>query len=462
MSERAPTGAGSRPTVLIIDDEQIIREALAETLEDAGYAPLIAAGVEAARGQLHQPIDAILLDIRLKDGDGLVFLSELKAADPGRPVIMATAYGDSERTIRAMSAGAFDYVTKPFDLDELLDTLARAVRRPSVVEAAPSAPAPTGFIGSSPAMLRVWKAIGRAASSAAPVLITGESGVGKELVAQAIHDYGAQASGAFVPVNLAALSPGLIESELFGHERGAFTHAHARREGRFALAAGGTLFLDEIGDLDLSLQTKLLRVLEDGGYERVGGSARLQASARIIAATSRPVTPGEPGATLREDLYYRLGVIRIEVPPLRDRRQDIPLLVDAFLRRSPTRRAISVDGMQRLMAYGWPGNVRQLLHVVESACVMSADEILDAESFTIPTSEPPALAQVAPDADGLCLEGLQRLEDLHLRTHLERLERGLIELALQRAEGNRAEAARLLGIRRALLYARMKHLDIEG
>jgi DNA-binding NtrC family response regulator len=296
-------------------------------------------------------------------------------------------------------------------------------------------------------MLEVWKAIGRAAASDVPVLITGETGVGKELVARAIHDHSGRKDAPFVAVNLSAIPPTLIESELFGHEKGSFTGATTRREGRFELANGGTLLLDEIADLDVALQTKLLRVLEDGGYERVGGSQKLASSARILAATSKPVDPRAPGATLREDLFYRLGVLRIEVPPLRERKQDIPLMVQAFLREAaPPRRAISEGALSRLVEYPWPGNVRELRHVLQHACVMSTAEVIDVadlalrESDAIPTSTTP--------------------RDLDLRRAVEQLERSMIEEALTRARGNRAEAARLLGIRRALLYARLHHFGL--
>jgi DNA-binding NtrC family response regulator len=361
---------------------------------------------------------------------------------------MATAYGDSERTIRAMRLGAFEYLTKPFDVDALLRTVARAVAVPDVAPAPPAVSAPTGLVGQSPRMLDVWKAIGRAAASDVPVLITGETGVGKELVARAIHEHSDRRGQPFVAVNLAAIPATLVESELFGHEKGAFTGAVGRREGRFELASKGTLMLDEIADLDLALQTKLLRVLEDGGYERVGGTERLVSTARIVAATSRPVDPRTPGAALREDLYYRLGVLRSEVPPLRDRRQDIPLLVHAFLRDAPLpRRAISEAALERLVEYPWPGNVRELRHVLQQACVMSSAETLDAADFTLRDDEPASVDDGSP-------------RDLDLKKALERLERSMIEEALSRSRGNRAEAARLLGIRRALLYARIEHFGL--
>lgn len=432
--------------LLIVEDDRTIRDALGGVFRDAGYTVDAADGIGAAERLLAlHTFAAVLLDIRLKDGDGLQLLESLRKRAPQLPVIMATSYGDSERTIRAMRLGAFEYVTKPFELDALLGCVARAVRSAPPIRVEPDAKSDV-LIGSSPEMLKVWKAIGRAADSRAPVLITGETGVGKELVARAIHQHGLGPGFPFVAVNVAALPATLIESELFGHEKGAFTGAVERHEGRFELARDGTLFLDEIGDLDPKLQTQLLRVCEDGGFERVGGTTRLSSKARLVAATSRPVTPGSAGATLREDLYYRLGVIRIDVPPLVERRQDIPLLVDAFLRSTgPTRRAVSEEAMLRLVDHDWPGNVRQLRHVIESACVMSRAEVLDVDDLQLPSAQLTA----APGES-----------DLDLRRNLERLERQLIERALLTAQGNRAGAARLLGIRRALLYARMRHLGM--
>jgi DNA-binding NtrC family response regulator len=450
----------TRPRLLIVDDDRTIRESLASAFDEAGYDVCTVDGVVSARGQLDaEAFEGVLLDIRLKDGDGLDLLGEVRRRYPAVPVIMATAYGDSDRTIRAMSLGAFDYVTKPFDLDALLATVARAVTTPPVARVAEPSAADTPLVGSSPAMLEVWKAVGRAATSSAPVLITGESGVGKELVARAIHDNGPRRAQPFVAVNVSALPLTLVESELFGHEKGAFTGAFARQLGRFEVAGEGTLFLDEVGDLDVALQTKLLRVLEDGSFERVGASERQVSRARILAATSRPVTPRTPGATLREDLYYRLGVVRIDVPPLRDRAQDVPLLVDMFLRRRPgPRRAVSEAAMALLVDYDWPGNVRQLLHMLESAAVMSTSEVLDVDNFQGLCAPVPAIAQGA----GSFMEGDAVLDDgdLDVRRHVERLERSLIQRALALSKGNRAQAARRLGMRRATLYARMKYFGI--
>ncbi len=339
--------------VLIVEDEPGLREGLVGAVETLGYVAVPAAGLGEARQRLgREQIDCVLLDIRLRDGDGLELLRELRSgAHRDVPVIIATAYGDSERTIRAMRDGAFDYLTKPFDFPLLLATVSRAVKQRALAAAlAPPAPAAArgGLVGASTAMLGIWKLIGRAAASDAPVLITGETGTGKELVARAVHDYSARAKEPFVAVNVAALPATLLESELFGHERGAFTGAAARRAGRIEAAGAGTLFLDEIGDVEPAMQSKLLRVLSDGSYERVGGDEPLTARARIVSATHKPVRPGEPGCVLREDLYYRLAVIEIEVPPLRARKSDIPLLV-AHALSGTAARAVSEEAMARLL-----------------------------------------------------------------------------------------------------------------
>ncbi|APR75518.1 Response regulator of zinc sigma-54-dependent two-component system [Minicystis rosea] len=442
--------------VLIVEDERGIREGLTAAIEGLGHKALPAPGLADARRLIAaEPVGAILLDIRLRDGNGLDLLRELRSgAHREIPVIVATAYGDSDRTIEAMRDGAFDYLTKPFDLPLLIATVERALRQRELLRALPPKPAPPadgrgGLIGTSAAMLAIWKQIGRAAASDAPVLITGETGSGKELVARAIHDYSPLAKEPFVAVNLAALPPSLMESELFGHEKGAFTGAVARRSGRLELAQGGTLFLDEIGDLDPVLQTKLLRVLQDGRFERVGGSEPITCSARVITATNKPVRPGLAGATLREDLYYRLAVFEMEVPPLRARRSDIPLLVAHALEGSPAR-AVSEDAMTQLSTYEWPGNVRELLHVIRRAAAMCGGEIIDTLDLPPSVREKPAPAE--PE--------LPALARLPLREAVAALEKRMIRDALDRAGGNRSEAARQLGIARAQLYLKMEEYGI--
>jgi DNA-binding NtrC family response regulator len=444
--------------VLIVDDEAGVREGLVRAVSSRGYATTAAASLADARRALDaEAIDCVLLDVRLKDGDGLDLLREVRAGrHRDTPVIMATAYGDSERTIEAMKAGAFEYVTKPFDLPALLGAVDRAVRKRRLSLATPEpdeAPGAAGgalLVGASAPMLAVWKTIGRAAGSDAPVLVVGETGTGKELVARAIHAHSPRGREPFVAVNLAALAPTLLESELLGHERGAFTGATARKAGRIELAGAGTLFLDEIGDLDAGLQTKLLRVLQDGRYERVGGTETLASRARVVAATNKPVRPTDPAATLREDLYYRLAVIEIELPPLRARRGDIPLLLTQALARTKAR-ALTEDAIARLVAYGWPGNVRELFHVVERAAVMCSSDVIDVVDL------PPGVGGVvegagaapgAPDAGAY--------DGVPLRDAVAALEKRLVVRALERSGGNRAEAARLLGIARPQLYAKLE------
>jgi len=445
-------------SVLVVEDEPGLREGLVGAVETLGHRALAAAGLGEARALLAaESVDCVLLDIRLRDGDGLELLRELRSGTHRDvPVIVATAYGDSERTIRAMRDGAFDYLTKPFDFPALLATVERAVRQRAIarsLDATPAAPprARGGLVGTSTAMLSTWKLIGRAAASEAPVLITGETGTGKELVARAVHDYSSRAAEPFVPVNLAALPATLLESELFGHERGAFTGAQQRRAGRIDVAGAGTLFLDEIGDLDAALQTKLLRVLSEGSYERVGGDERLQSRARIVTATNKPVRPSEPGCVLREDLYYRLAVVEIVVPPLRDRRSDIPLLVAHALAGTPAR-AVSEEAMAHLLAYRWPGNVRELIHVIQRAAVLAGGEVIDLSNLPEPLRDPHE-RHVASEGDGS--------ERVTLREAIAALEKRMLVRALERAGGNRSEAARQLGIGRPQLYAKMEEHGID-
>ncbi|MDP3277717.1 MAG: sigma-54 dependent transcriptional regulator [Deltaproteobacteria bacterium] len=449
--------------VLVVDDERGVREGLVRAMKSAGHQTLSADSVKSARELViaeHQQMDCVLLDVRLGDGDGLALLREIKQTlAPSLSVIIATAYGDSERTIGAMRDGAFDYVTKPFDLDTLFDAVSRAIRQRELtrerVDTPSPTPAPKGtLIGSSAAMLAVWKAIGRAAASDAPVLITGETGTGKELVARAIHQFGARSTSPFVAVNLAALTETLLESELFGYEKGAFTGANARKVGRLELVGNGTLFLDEIGDLDLTLQTRLLRVLGERRFERVGGSGTtLTFEGRVLAATHKAVRPGENKSTLREDLYYRLAVIEIEIPPLRARKSDIPLLVASALGPSAAH-AVSESAMEALLAYAWPGNVRELLHVIERAAAMCGGEVIDREDL------PPSVLAAKPIEENHGYS-LADFDGLSLKDALAKLERALIVQALERAAGNRSEAARTLGMARPQLYTRLDEYGLN-
>jgi two-component system response regulator AtoC len=440
--------------VLVVEDEAKLRAALTDALAAAGHRTLAAAGVTDARKHLaKESVGCVLLDIRLRDGDGLTLLKELRGGeDRSVPVIMVTAYGDSDRTIQAMRDGAFDYVTKPFDLDRLLAVVDRALEQFQLTREPlpqPASSAVDALVGASEAMLAVTKVIGRAAASDAPVLITGETGTGKQLVARAIHRYSSRTAEPFIVVNVAALAPSSIESELFGHEKGSFAGATARRVGRLELAGAGTLLLDEVADLDPSLQTKLVRVLQDGVFERVGGTEVIKSRARIVAATNKIVRPGHAGAALRDDLYYRLAVIEIHVPPLRERRSDIPLLVAHALQGGPAR-AVTEQVMRDLMAYDWPGNVRELVHVISRAAVMTSGDVIDV--VALPTIRESA-RRLGPSIDP---------SSMTLKEALAAFEREVIVAALERANNNRSEAARQLGLARTHLYAKLEEHGITA
>jgi len=437
------------PTILVVDDDRTIRDGLVRTIAGAGGLTARAAeGVVEARAALRRGgIDGVLLDVRLKDGDGIDLLAELRVAYPGLPVVMATAYGDSERTIHAMKLGAFDYVTKPFDLDQLLDCLRRAVKAPPVA-AAPAGGTNPGdaegpaLVGSSARMLAVWKAIGRASTSMVSVLITGESGTGKELVARAIHFASQRRYHPLVAIHCGALTETLLESELFGHEKGAFTGAQYRKKGKFEVAEGGTVFLDEIGDISLRTQTDMLRVLQEHEIVRVGGNTSIKVDFRCVAATNKPLEQAIEEGRFRPDLYYRLNVFRIEIPPLRERRDDIPMLVDHFVRKfskEMNKRMLRVSprAMDLLQSYHWPGNIRELENAVERAMVVGQEPELRDRDFTI---QPHATtAQPLPDA--------RSLEDIE-KTHILRV--------LDECGGNQTRAAEVLDIDRVTLHHKLK------
>jgi len=374
------------PTILIVEDDDAARRALAELLTADGFvvreAPTLAAARELADAT---DVAAILLDLRLPDGDGQQLLVERGAGVV--PIVVMTAFGSGSRAIEAMRAGAYDYVQKPLDPDELSLTLRRAIDHARLARDLARAQRRGGsppvlderIVGTSAALQRVFKLIGRVAQSDATVLISGESGTGKELVASAIHAYSARASGPFVAINCAAVPEALLESELFGHEKGAFTNALALRIGRFEAAAGGTLFLDEIGELSLAMQAKLLRAIQERTVERLGGNKSIKIDARIITASNRDLRAEVAAERFREDLYYRLGVVEIALPPLRDRLDDIPALVDHFLarasRRSGQRVAISEAALLELGMRPWRGNVRELENTIERAIVLSRGTI---------------------------------------------------------------------------------------
>ena len=456
-------------SVWVLDDDDAIRVVLKRSLERAGYRVTPFETVAACRSALGERTpDLLITDIRLPDDDGLVLLDELQRDDRSVPVIAMTAFSDLDQAVAAFQQGVFDYLAKPFDLDQVLAVVARALAgsrseaRGARRESAPQ------LIGESPAMQEVFRTVGRLSRTDISVLITGETGSGKELVARALHRHSPRAQGPFVAINTAAIPTELLESELFGHERGAFTGAHARRTGRFEEAAGGTLFLDEIGDMPLALQTRLLRVLAEGDYYRVGGRDLLRADVRVIAATHQDLEALVRKGRFREDLYHRLNVIRIPLPPLRERAEDIPLLARHFLAQASAELGLEPKQLRPaseslLTAYHWPGNVRQLQNLCRQLVVMAPGEQVFPDDLPAEirkaggAAEPQGSWQAALRAwtRAALRDGREEL----LPATRDELEQILIEAALEATGGNRQEAARRLGIGRNTLTRKLKDFD---
>jgi len=450
----------SRGLVLVAEDEAQARRALCALLEEEGYRVLsVADGREAARLLEREPVDAALVDIRMPGMDGLALLEQLRDQRDAPPVLIMTAYGSSEIAIRAMALGAFDYLTKPIHFEELRIQLERAIesrRRAAELEvyrAEEKAARETEMIGQSPAMQRLYKLIGQVAPTDSTVLITGESGTGKELIAEAIHRHSPRAGQRLVKVNCAAIPETLLEAEMFGYERGAFTGAFERRIGKFEFASGGTIFLDEIGDLAPSTQAKLLRVLQEHAIERLGSNATIPVDVRVVAATNRDLADAVRQGHFREDLYYRLSVVVLRAPALRERREDIPELARYLLRRTAARLklappAISEEAMEWLKAQDWPGNVRELEHCLERALVLSRGGVITRDHLGGGGS-----GAITDPFDAVPLD-----EGLHAA--VERLQKRMIERALAQAGGNRSRAAELLKIHRRLLYDKMRQFGL--
>jgi DNA-binding NtrC family response regulator len=391
------TNSRQQATILVADDDKVIRTNLSLLLQAEGYRVVEAAdGHEADEGFRDPGVALILLDLQMPSKNGMDLLRQYQEHLEEMPVIVITALGGSAAAIEAMKLGAYDYITKPFDLDEVLFTVRRALTQKALVAQVealatmqakePSDASDEELVGRTPAMLQVFKTIGRVAASQEPVLILGESGTGKELVASSIHRNSDRADQPFIKVNCAALSPTLLESELFGHEKGAFTGAVTRRVGRFEQANGGTLFLDEIGDLDFDLQAKLLRVLQSGHFERVGGNETLQVDVRVIAATNRNLAARIAEQQFREDLFYRLNVVTIELPALRSRAEDIPLLAEHIVRRLAQKYhwpqlALAPEAVDYLRSQPWPGNVRELQNVLARAAILVRGRMILADDL---------------------------------------------------------------------------------
>ncbi|MBW6396416.1 sigma-54 dependent transcriptional regulator [Roseomonas sp. HJA6] len=432
-------------TILIADDDDAVRDGLVETLTDLGHRVLEAAdGATAVATAVRERPDAILLDLRMPGAlDGLGALRQLRARPGAPPVAILTAYASAANTIEAMRGGAFDHLTKPVGRAELAELVARMLRAPKpAMPAAGPAPADADdLVGASAEMRAVQKTIGLIADGDATVLITGETGTGKEVVARALHRFGRRAAGPFVAVNCAAIPSELLESELFGHARGAFTGAIADRRGAFRDAAGGTLFLDEIGDMGLVTQAKILRVVQEREVTPLGGRP-VRVDVRLVAATHRDLPARVREGAFREDLYYRLAVVPIHLAPLRERPADVVPLAEHFLARLPGGKRLGADAAARLLAHDWPGNARELRNAMERAAALSRAAVIGAAELGVFGPAAPG-----PSADWLSGD---------LAEAVARLERAMIERALRDSGGNRTEAARRLGIHRQLLYAKLR------
>ncbi len=447
-----------RPVALVIDDEQGVRESFRVIFEnefDVLEADEGAKGLEVLRARR---VDVVLLDVRMPGPPGPTFLPQILALDDRIAVIIVTAVKDVRTAVEAIKGGAYDYVTKPFDVDEILALVRQAAERRELEREVHYLRAELdraqGFdalVGRHPSMVKLYELIAQVAQTPATVLIAAESGTGKELVARAIHRQGPRRAQPLVAVNLAAIPDTLLESELFGHEKGAFTGAHARKMGKFELAHGGTLFLDEVGTLRVDLQAKLLRALQEREIERLGGGRSIPVDVRIIAATNVDLRAAVRARTFREDLFYRLNVVPLTIPPLRARKDDIPILVDHFLRKYSREfkkdvRGISRGALPALQAYDWPGNVRELENIIERSVALATHPVVRLDDLPVDL----AIHEVNQRAGG---DGGQAALPLHEAR--DRFEQAYVLRALERENWNRSRAARLLGMHRNTLLARL-------
>ncbi|MHC1780279.1 MAG: sigma-54-dependent transcriptional regulator [Bacteroidales bacterium] len=464
--------------LLIVDDEQSVRYSFRKLFNSSLYSFTEAGNaLEAVESFKKERPHLVILDIEMPGKDGIQVLKELKEISPETPVIIITAYGSGDRVIKAMKYGAYEYIEKPFDIPRLMAVVDEALKSTEIREieqtanGASKAPvrdhSEDTLVGESTAIKEVFKLIGRVATSDASILIVGESGTGKELVARAIHKYSERQSRPFIAINCAAIPETLLESELFGYEKGSFTGADKQKAGKFEEADGGTLFLDEIGDMSLSLQAKLLRVLQEGTLERIGSSKSIKVDARIVAATNRNLENDIISKNFREDLYYRLKVITISLPPLRMRKDDIPLLTRHFLKKHSKglkneNISINPEAMKMLMEYQWPGNIRELENLIKRAVILAKGNVINPELLFEGTekSEKPSVSKTGRLTNYLNQQIISKEGDIY-KMVLEEIEKDLIEWAMNKTGGNQLQAAKLLGISRVMLHDRLERFHLK-
>lgn len=483
----------SEQTILVADDDHAMRYVLEQALGRAGYRTRCFADGKALLDAAREGrVDVVITDIIMPTGSGLDLLQTLHTRYPELPVIVMTAQSTLNHAVQAFERGAFEYLAKPFDIRRMIELVAQALERTQTARPRPVATEFSrfgGFVGISPAMQELFRVIGRLANSEMTVLIHGESGTGKELVARAVHDHSPRRHGPFTAINMAAIPGNLIESELFGHEKGAFTGAVARHHGHFEQAKGGTLFLDEIGDMPMQAQTRLLRVLQGGAFTRVGGTATLRTDVRIVAATHQHLPAAIVEGRFREDLFYRLNVVPLYVPSLRSRREDIPLLADYFLAQAaqqlglPLKR-LSTDSQEVLMAYEWPGNVRELENLIHRLMILTPQEMIQPSHLNLPRVDSLRMMEVPlPDSSSLSeatttpSESLgqslnlfldnffaspdgQKCDNLY-STVIRSIEKTLLIHVLSKTSGNQVMAARLLGLNRNTVRKKIQELDVD-
>ncbi len=459
--------------VWIVDDDQSLRWVLEKALKQADMETRSFERAEHLLEAIADDApDVLITDVRMPGLSGLALLERLRTSHPELPIIVITAHSDLDNAVAAYKGGAFEYLPKPFDIDEAVELVHKAARARGIESAdtQQSRGSMASMIGQAPAMQEVFRSIGRLAGSSMTVLITGESGTGKELVARALHDHSPRADKTFVALNTSAIASELLESELFGHERGAFTGADSRRIGRFEQADGGTLFLDEIGDMSSEQQTRLLRVLAESEFYRVGGQTPIKVNVRVIAATNQDLARAVKESRFREDLFHRLNVIRINTPPLRQRREDIPLLLRQYLAEAAVElgtpaKAIDADALETLQAFNWPGNVRQLVNATRRLSLTAPGGVITAEDIPADLGGGEAPRGASNEWTGMLAAWAERQigssKEPLIDQAMPEFEKTLIEAAMSRTNGHRQEAAKLLGWGRNTLTRKMKALHLD-